>query len=169
MGMYREAGFTIIELIVVIVVIGILMTIGVASNANVLASSRDSQRIEDVTSITRLLESIYTNQSAGGPQYPTATDFVSAVQSHTGYTTTTDASIFTAPGDTASSVMAAGSSTPPASSGSGLPATDQYIYQPLTSDNKYCKNSPQICVRYKLYYVLETTHSLVTIDSGHQQ
>ncbi len=49
-------GFTIVELVVVITIIGLLATVGVASYSNVLKSSRDSRRIDDFKQLVDAME-----------------------------------------------------------------------------------------------------------------
>lgn len=60
-------GFTIIELLIVITVIGILAAIGVVSFSSTQAKSRDSQRSSKTTIITDALEKYYNENG----EYPT--------------------------------------------------------------------------------------------------
>lgn len=167
--MEHEAGFTVIELIIVIVVIGILLTIGISTQFSVLASSRDNERASDTASIARLLESVYTNQSSDNPSYPYTTDFVNAAAGHTAYTATSDAAIFQAPNQPNSSVKAAASPSTPSTTGANAMTPDQYIYQPITASNQLCVNDTQACVRFNLYYMSEAGKRIYTLTSGHQQ
>jgi general secretion pathway protein G len=59
-------GFTIIELLVTIVVIGILATIMIASYSGIQQRSRDSERASDTTQIRIAIEKYHADQS----QYP---------------------------------------------------------------------------------------------------
>jgi type IV pilus assembly protein PilE len=54
-----KSGFTIVELLVVIAVIGILTTIGIMSFTRYQASSRDTQRSSRTTLIAEALEKYY--------------------------------------------------------------------------------------------------------------
>ena len=59
-------GFTIIELLVVMAVIGILATIMIVSYSGIQQRSRDSQRDSDVTQIKMALEKYHADKS----EYP---------------------------------------------------------------------------------------------------
>jgi general secretion pathway protein G len=61
-----KKGFTIIELLVVMVVIGILVTIMIVSYTGIQQRSRDSKRDSDVTQIKIALEKYHADKS----QYP---------------------------------------------------------------------------------------------------
>ncbi|MDQ5932057.1 MAG: ral secretion pathway protein [Patescibacteria group bacterium] len=56
-----RSGFTIVELLVVIVVIGILAAITIVAYAGVQQRSRDADRKTDVATITKALELFYTD------------------------------------------------------------------------------------------------------------
>jgi general secretion pathway protein G len=63
----RQTGFTIVELLIVIVVIGILAAISIVAYNGVQAKARDSQRISDLKSIVKALEAYKVNNGT----YPT--------------------------------------------------------------------------------------------------
>ena len=65
---YNKQGFTIVELLIVIVVIGILAAITIVAFNGVQGRARDSQRIQDMQSIVKALE-IY---KATNGSYPAA-------------------------------------------------------------------------------------------------
>jgi len=60
----KQTGFTIIELIVVIVVIGILATLSYIGIANTQARSRDTHRTTDIDTLHSRLEEYYTDKGA---------------------------------------------------------------------------------------------------------
>jgi prepilin-type N-terminal cleavage/methylation domain-containing protein len=68
----RFRGFTIVELLVVIVVIGILVTIVTINWSGAQARSRDSKRLADAKAIEAALES-YRSNNTGYPASSTAT------------------------------------------------------------------------------------------------
>ena len=64
----QASGFTIVELLIVTVVIAILSAISVVAYSGIQARARDTQRLQDITSIAKALE-LYKAQTGN---YPTA-------------------------------------------------------------------------------------------------
>lgn len=65
----RQHGFTIVELLIVIVVIGILAALVLNSFAGVQAKARDTKRKTDIQAIATQLEACYNDKCGGA--YPT--------------------------------------------------------------------------------------------------
>lgn len=61
LGLNKSGGFTIVELLIVIVVIGILATLVIVTFTGIQKKARDSQRQTDVQSMQSQLEAYYTN------------------------------------------------------------------------------------------------------------
>jgi len=70
----KENGFTLLELLIVIAIVGILVSIGVVSYSQAQKKSRDSRRTSDVKAIQSAWEQYYADNAG---QYP-ATCTVSA-------------------------------------------------------------------------------------------
>lgn len=68
----KENGFTIVELLIVIVVIGILAAITIVAYNGVQGRARDSQRLSDVKVIVKALEIYKINNGAYPNPVPTA-------------------------------------------------------------------------------------------------
>lgn len=58
----RQSGFTIVELLIVIVIIGILATLVIVTFSGVQQKARDAERKTDINAIAGQLEAAYANQ-----------------------------------------------------------------------------------------------------------
>ncbi|HVS58656.1 MAG TPA: type II secretion system protein [Candidatus Saccharimonadales bacterium] len=65
----RQRGFTIVELLIVIVVIGILATLVITTYSGIQAKARDTKRQTDINTIQSHLEAYAAD--IGGGNYPT--------------------------------------------------------------------------------------------------
>ena len=81
----KQSGFTIVELLIVIVVIGILAAITIVAYNGVQQRARDAQRKQDVATITKALELYYTDNG----RYPNSSGSTSINNS---WSTTADSS-----------------------------------------------------------------------------
>lgn len=63
----ESKGFTIVELLIVIVVIGILAAISIIAYNNVQQKARDSQRAQDIKTIAKALEMYYLDHGSYPP------------------------------------------------------------------------------------------------------
>lgn len=75
-----ESGFTLVELLIVIVVIAILAAIAITAFAGVQAQARDTQRVADIDQIQSQLELYYTDKA----KFPTNSDMTGTVAAVTG-------------------------------------------------------------------------------------
>lgn len=66
----RQSGFTIVELLIVIVIIGILATLVIVTFSGVQQRARDSERKTDINAIAGQLEAVYAKNGA----YPSLTN-----------------------------------------------------------------------------------------------
>jgi prepilin-type N-terminal cleavage/methylation domain-containing protein len=145
----RERGFTIVELLIVIVVIGILAALVLNSFSGVQAKARDTERQTDVKSIATQAEAWY-NQ-AGQGAYPATADLTSDAWITTNLKGA-DLNAFRAPGVATNSVVAATNIVETAAGVLPQPSKNQYVYQPLTA----CTTTGSACVRFNLYYLTES-------------
>jgi len=144
-------GFTIIELLVVVAVMGILATIGLVSFARVQSDARDSQRSSRITTIAESLEKYYDKYGT----YPSCAAMAATPST---VTTTTlknlDPSVLTAPKATSgtNSILAACAE---------LSTTDAYAYKGggCTADG---------CLQYTLKYLEESTGNPISLLSRHR-
>jgi prepilin-type N-terminal cleavage/methylation domain-containing protein len=70
----RQSGFTIVELLIVIVVIGILATLVIVTFTGIQQKARDSQRQTDINAVNSQLEAFYAQNG----HYPSLADLNSA-------------------------------------------------------------------------------------------
>lgn len=68
----KSKGFTLVELLIVIVIIGILAGIGLGSFASTQRKGRDARRKADLDNIVKALESYYNDYG----QYPLGDDLI---------------------------------------------------------------------------------------------
>jgi type II secretion system protein G len=74
----KNSGFTIVELLIVIVVLGILASITVAAYGGIAQRARDGQRYSDVKTIAKALELYYTDNGS----YPAPPDDMPCANEH---------------------------------------------------------------------------------------
>lgn len=148
----KKSGFTVVEIIVVIVAISILATITVVSYAGVQKKARDTERESDVAVIKRSLDSYY--QRVGS--YPRRTEMhlfaneekmeipTSALRNPLANDTVTNSVEWNSGSD---------------------PTTSQYLYYSYNSAGSGCILAADTCVKYALTYRKETDNSVVQVKS----
>lgn len=132
-----QKGFTIVELLIVIVVIGILAALVLNTFSGVQARARDTQRQTDINAIATQLE-VYYNDNSG---YPVIADVTQAKLKGI------DAGALSAPNQTTSSIT-----------DTATPTKDQYGYKTWQADGTTaCTGaSGATCPKFSLYYLKES-------------
>ena len=147
-----EKGFTIVELLIVIVVIGILAALVLNTFSGVQKRARDTQRQTDVNSIATQLE-VYYNDNGGYPLAATIT---------TSNLKGLDAGALQPPNSTATTVngVSAAVSAKPTNGG----GQEVYAYWPKQADGTTtCTTAP--CEKFTLYYWKEDGDSVLSKSS----
>jgi prepilin-type N-terminal cleavage/methylation domain-containing protein len=145
----KEQGFTIVELLIVIVVIGILAALVLNSFRGVQERARDTKRRTDINAQASQLEVYYTDN--GG--YPVFTGQVNTDSWLTANLKGADLNAWRAPNQTANSMV-----------NSATPTKDQYGYTPLQDDGTTaCTTAP--CAKFKLFWYSEKTAAVTSKDS----
>lgn len=151
------AGFTIVELAVVIIVLTLLASVTIMSTVGYQSLARDSQRASDISVIASRLEQYYrTNAVATGATYPD-----SSTNSAKFLEIVDDSDVLAAPDEDTTSLKSA------TSAGAQTPTVSEYIYQPLNLNDSLCTAAP--CVKYKLYYRTEDDDTVQVVNSMRQQ
>jgi prepilin-type N-terminal cleavage/methylation domain-containing protein len=135
----NSKGFTIVELLIVIVVIGILAALVLNSFRGVQERARDTKRRTDVNAQASQLEVYYTDNG----HYPT----ISQIQSDpfiTGNFKGADLNAWRAPNQTTNSEQ-----------NTATPDKDHYGYVATDDSNNSCAADAATCAHYKLYWYSE--------------
>jgi len=164
----HSRGFTVVELLIVIVVIGILAALVLNSFSGAQSRARDAQRVTDVKAISTQLE-IYYN-GAGGSTYPDVnTTPVSTTFGQTFITTNfkgLDPNALIEPGSSltydyqnATNIGGGSGFSPPTSSTpASSVANNKFIYAPWNSNGTgpfLCVMQP--CQHYVIFYYTEVS------------
>jgi prepilin-type N-terminal cleavage/methylation domain-containing protein len=148
----QNKGFTIVELLIVIVVIGILAGLVITTYNGIQQKARNTERTTDLKTFQSQLEAYNANNG----RYPTSTDLGSTSANNVtfiaGNLKGMDKETLRDPKATAGN-YALGTSTTP---------TNQYSYVPAPAS---CDNSATDCTSYKLYATPEGGGSVITYDS----
>ena len=136
----RNEGFTIVELLIVIVVIGILALLVITTYSGIQQKARNSKRQTDVQSLQTQLEAFYSQNG----YYPSLTDM-----NNGGWRTTNmkslDQGALTDPSNPSSSTLVAS------------PAAKSYSYAVTDSSGASCESTDTNCAKYTLTATYEGT------------
>lgn len=165
-----QRGFTIVELLIVIAVMGILLVLAVVNLRGTQGNARDSERSSDISSIAANLESFYTSGNATSSTYGYYPS-TSLIGQETTYLPDIDTKILIAPGETTAgaSFFAATNNNQSVSGVTPLPDNTaySYIYQPLAADGTLCTGATK-CLKFNLFYMKELDATVYKITSRHQ-
>jgi prepilin-type N-terminal cleavage/methylation domain-containing protein len=164
----RTRGFTIVEIIVTITIMGILLTLAVVGVGATQQKARDDERVADVEAFAAHLEAFYRTGKDSNSRlnrYPSTGLTVTGVDSITNTLRDIDLKSLMAPGitDPLDTIKIASTN-----SLTQTPTKDEYIYQPLQGDGTLCLNSTQDCRKYYIYYFLEGDSSVHIYTSKNQ-
>jgi prepilin-type N-terminal cleavage/methylation domain-containing protein len=165
----NRRGFTIIELIIVIAIMGILLVLAVVNLRGTQVNARDEQRKANVEAIASHIEVYYrsgTDTSSSVGSYP-STDLIGK---ETTYLRDLDSKSLISPSSTTTSFVAATNAT--ATTAGVTPVTgsgnDVYIYQPLKVDGSLCTLVTDECRKFNMYYWSENTNTIIQLQSRNQ-
>lgn len=138
----RNSGFTIVELLIVIVVIGILALLVVTTYSGIQAKARNSKRSSDIATIQTQLEAFFQNSG----HYPSLTDMNSASWLSTNMKSL-DTGALIDPSNPNQSKTLVDSTSP----------SKQYGYAVRASDDSSCETDDTTCAKYTLTATYEGT------------
>lgn len=149
---HRQSGFTVIELIVVLVIIGILATLIVFSYSGVRSRDRDATRQADVDLMQSHLEIFYAEHS----RYPTLAQ-INDTDWRTQNLANLNADALRDPNWAQDSNCASDGQVTLVDT----PTTNCYAYSPTSSDGEACDNTNVPCAHYTLTANLETDEEYI--------
>ncbi len=137
----RNQGFTIVELLIVIVVIGILALLVITTYSGIQAKARNSKRSTDVSTIQTQLEAFYSQNG----YYPSLTDINSASWLSTNMKSLDTGALIDPSNATQSKTLLA------------APALKSYAYAVKDSSGASCEATDTNCATYALTASYEGT------------
>ena len=153
----KSKGFTIVELLIVIVVIGILATLVLVTFTGIQQKARDSKRKTDLGAVQAALETYYSSNNT----YPTLAHLQSSSwlsSNLKGF----DAAALQDPKGASNSTV--GSSTSATQYGYVVTAADGTLASPTTCDDGSSASNP--CTNYKISATLEGDGSTFSKQSN---
>ncbi len=128
----KQSGFTIVELLIVIVVIGILATLVIVTFSGIQQRARNTTRQTDINAIASHIEAYYADNG----RYPTLTNMNTA-SFRTANLKGLDPEALKDPKGAAQTLVAA-------------PAANSYAYEVTDDAGAACDNSTTDCTKYTL-------------------
>jgi len=148
---YRKQGFTIVEVIIVVIVIGILASLATFAFVQVQTNVRNNERTADISVIADGLERYYRKNGA----YPSCTAMTQSAS--------TVATLLDIPAETLAAPTAA-SGTNSITGCSLLVGSGDDVYAYIGDPTTAC-TANQFCYEYTLQYRLEGTTTVITKES----
>lgn len=133
----KQQGFTIVELLIVIVVIGILAALVITTYTGIQAKARNSKRQTDVNSVQTQLEAYFAQNG----HYPSLTDMNDSSWLTTNMKSL-DKSALQDPQGSSQTLVAS-------------PVAKSYAYEVANSSGTSCESDDTTCATYTLTATLE--------------
>ena len=150
----RNQGFTIVELLIVIVVIGILALLVITTYSGIQAKARNSKRQTDVASLQTQIEAFFSQNG----YYPSLTDLNTSAWLTTNMKSLDQNALIDPSNPTQSKTLVA------------APAAKSYAYAVTDSSGASCEATDTNCAKYTLTATYEgtvngaTTYSKSNLD-----
>lgn len=165
----QRRGFTVVEIIITVTVMGILLLLAVVNVNNSQVRARDDERAGDVEVIALAMESFYTirpNSTAQLGRYPSTEEVATQGSIRTNLPDVTLES-FIAPGSesVADTFIPATNADETVGGVTPQPTTSQYVYQPLDATGDLCTTSSTVCRKFNIFYRLEDDATIQRYES----
>lgn len=144
----RSSGFTIIELMVVVIIIGILSTLVITTYSGVQVKNRNADRQASIATLQAKLETYYAQHN----KYPTLAEVNNKAWQKANLKGVSDKDLRDPSWNTETNTCVANSDRAVFSS---QPAKNCYSYQVTTSEGATCDNKDDLCAQYTLTAQLE--------------
>ena len=135
----NQQGFTIVELLIVIVVIGILAALVITTFTGIQQKARDTERQTDIKALYGQIEAYYAQNG----KYPTLANINDATWRSSNMKGL-EAAALADPKNPSSQTLVS------------TPASNVYAYAVTASDGTACDNSTKDCAQYTLTATLES-------------
>jgi prepilin-type N-terminal cleavage/methylation domain-containing protein len=143
-----QHGFTIIELMVALVVVGLLVALIVSTHASVERNQRNQTRENDISNIYEQLEAYYVDNS----QYPTLADMNNPAWLAINMKNLNTGDLRDPSGKNETLVS--------------YPAKNVYSYDVTSTDGSVCNDTTKICAHYTLTATLEDSFTKTFVKSS---
>lgn len=168
----NRRGFTIVEMIITITIMGILLLLAVVNVNSSQVRARDDERRTDIASLGLALENFYRTGSVSSTEfgvYPSLGMLVSEVNLDAALPDASEET-FLAPGNNVllSSLIPATNAVGTDVGVTPQPTIAQYVYQPLEANGTLCAIAEIDCVKFNLYYRLEGDNTVYKVTSKNQ-
>ena len=137
----RDQGFTIVELLIVIVVIGILALLVITTYGGIQAKARNAKRSSDVKSLQTQIEAFFSQNG----YYPSLTDMNDSTWLGTNMKSLDQNALIDPSSATQSKTMVT------------APAAKSYAYAVTYSSGNSCETDDTTCAKYTLTATYEGT------------
>lgn len=159
----KRRGFTLVELMVVIVVMAILLTLAVVNVNSTQIKARDNERHTDAENIAKIIESTHemVDSTKTYKTYPSVTIVKYWMDHDTESNMLTDrinVETLRAPNvdkESPPSLITATNNIQTSTGVRPLPTTSTYVYQAVTNDNAICVLGAAYCAKFSIFYRLE--------------
>lgn len=167
-------GFTVVELIITITIMGILLLLTVVNVNATQLRARDDERATDVKGIALNLETYYIggiDSSTVTKRYPTTNVTTSQATAQT-ILNGIDIKLLKAPGvaNVTDTFIPAANTDQTTTGVSPQPTINQYVYQPLLPTGALCTGTAgtEDCRKFNLFYRTEIDNTVKMITSKNQ-